>query len=891
MSGINAGGVYSELVLDSSKFNAGIEAAGNKMTGMENKLNNMSGFLEKTGKSWTTKVTLPIVGAGVAATKLGLDFESAMSEVGAISGATGEDMTILENKARDLGATTKFSASEASEAFKYMAMAGWETGDMLEAVDGVMMLAAASGENLGLVSDIVTDSMTAFGLEAHQAGQFADLLASASSNSNTNVSMLGESFKYVAPLFGAMGYSAEDAALGLGLMANAGIKGSQSGTTLRGAITNLIKPTNAMAHEMDELEISVNDAQGELLPFGDLMLHLRDKFGRLTDEQKANSAATIFGKEAMSGMLAIINSSDEDFAKLTDATRNYTGAAKDMSDMMNDNLKGRWQEFKSAMEEAALQIYDLLLPSLERWLEKGKELIDWFTSLDKETQETILKIAGFAAAIGPVLLVTGKLAGGIGSVVGLMGKLSGAATVAGGASTAMGGGLGIAGGAAKASALLFNPWVLGAVAVGVSAVAIGKHLMEDTVPAFEMFDDTISESTKEALGNFMELEKQATIHLNQLAWSGMEVTEEMKESITSNTNQMADEVILKLEEQKTEGLKHLKEMLDNSIDMSEEEKEEAIRIATEKYDAEIEKATEGKAIIEEILQTALENNTKITDDERIEIESILEDLKDNSISLMTESQEEQENILNKLKENADRITLEMASEVIKNSVEQKEKTIEEAEEQYKEVVKMAELMKKDGTKESKDLADNMIKEADRQKKDTIKKAEEMHKGVVSEIKKQGGDIIDQLDTDNGNIRTKWDDLKDWFNRNPIVRWIKTQEESGPSNAPNRMNTGRNAHGTNHWRGGLTWVGEQGPELIELEKGSKVHTNKDSMDIAGIDEGKLAAAIIKGLKDEGLSKPANIILDGKAVGRGIVKIMDSELSNNNQKNNIGKGVLI
>ncbi|MDT2260792.1 phage tail tape measure protein [Paenibacillus larvae] len=169
-----------------------------------------------------------------------------MSEVKAISGATGEDFEKLKAKAEELGANTKFSASEAASGLKYMAMAGWDTKQMLAGIDGVMMLAAASGEDLGLVSDIVTDSMTAFGLAADQAGKFADILAAASSKSNTNVAMLGESFKYVAPVAGALGYSAEDTAVALGLMANAGIKASQSGTSLRSALTNLASPTKEM---------------------------------------------------------------------------------------------------------------------------------------------------------------------------------------------------------------------------------------------------------------------------------------------------------------------------------------------------------------------------------------------------------------------------------------------------------------------------------------------------------------------------------------------------------------------------------------------------------------------------------------------------------------------
>ena len=217
---------------------------------------------------------------------------------------------------------------------------------------------------------------------------------------NTNVAMLGESFKYVAPLFGALGYSAEDSALALGLMANAGIK-AQAGTSLRAAITNLANPTDKMADAMNELGISITDANGEMLPFKDVMDELRDKFAGLTEEQQAQYAATIFGKEAMSGMLAIINASDEDYAKLTEATREYTGAAKEMSEIMEDNLQGRITKLKSALEGLALQIFELMLPSLERFVDWLQRTVDWLSGLDEGTQRNIVRVGAMAAAIGP----------------------------------------------------------------------------------------------------------------------------------------------------------------------------------------------------------------------------------------------------------------------------------------------------------------------------------------------------------------------------------------------------------------------------------------------------------------------------------------------------------
>ena len=202
--------------------------------------------MSAAGGKLTMGVTTPIVALGAKAVKTAADFESSMSEVSAISGATGEDLQKLESLAKKMGETTRFSASEAAEALKYMAMAGWKTEDMLNGLEGIMNLSAASGENLGATSDIVTDALTAFGLSAADSGHFADLLAKASSNANTNVSMMGETFKYVAPVAGALGYSAEDVALAVGLMANSGIKASQAGTSLRASMTNLAKPTKEM---------------------------------------------------------------------------------------------------------------------------------------------------------------------------------------------------------------------------------------------------------------------------------------------------------------------------------------------------------------------------------------------------------------------------------------------------------------------------------------------------------------------------------------------------------------------------------------------------------------------------------------------------------------------
>ncbi|ACA44334.1 phage tail tape measure protein [Clostridium botulinum] len=321
-------------------------------------------------------VATAVGGLSIAAIKVGMGFEEGMSKVQAISGATGEEIKLLTDKAKEMGAKTKFSAGESAQAFQYMAMAGWKTGDMLNGIDGIMNLAAASGEDLALVSDIVTDALTAFGMSAKDSAQFADLLASAASNSNTNVSMLGESFKYVAPVAGALGHSAKDTAFALGLMANAGIKGSQSGTALRASLTNLAHPSKQMAEEMDRLGISLVDSNGKVKEGKALYDELRQKFSGLTDAQKTQSAATIFGKEAMSGMLSIINASEGDYNNLYNSLTNSAGAAENMAKTMQNNLAGSIEQLGGGLETLGLTAYDKFKEPMKDAIDTATEAVD-----------------------------------------------------------------------------------------------------------------------------------------------------------------------------------------------------------------------------------------------------------------------------------------------------------------------------------------------------------------------------------------------------------------------------------------------------------------------------------------------------------------------------------
>lgn len=354
------------------------------------------------------------VASVVAAKKtidVGKSFEAGMSEVQAISGASGKDLEKLSAKAKQMGATTKFSATESATALKYMAMAGWKTNQMVSGLSGVMNLAAASGEDLGTVSDIVTDSMTAFGLKAKDSGHFADVLAKASSSSNTNVAMMGETFKYVAPLAGSMKYSIEDTATAIGLMANAGIKGSQAGTELRSILTRLVKPPKDAAAALSALGISTTKADGSMKPMRRTMAELREKFSGLTDSQKSQYAAAIAGQEAMSGLLAIVNASDSDFNKLQKAIDNSSGAAKKQADVMNNNLQGALYDLGSAAESVGIGIYEDIKTPLTKAVGVGTAQLRVLSNKLKKggIKEIVPKEAiNTVENLGKVAMVAGK---------------------------------------------------------------------------------------------------------------------------------------------------------------------------------------------------------------------------------------------------------------------------------------------------------------------------------------------------------------------------------------------------------------------------------------------------------------------------------------------------
>ena len=462
------------------------------------KMESVGNSIAGAGKSMMP-LTLAIGGVGTAAVKTAADFDAGMSQVAAISGATGDDLEALRDKAREMGSKTKFSASEAASAMEYMAMAGWKTGDMLGGIEGIMNLAAASGEDLATTSDIVTDALTAFGLSAEDSGHFADILAAASSNANTNVSMMGETFKYCAPIAGALGFSAEDTAEAIGLMANAGIKSTQAGTALRTIMNNMTGEVKISGKAIGDVTIATTNADGSMRDLSDILADCRTAFSGLSESEKAQAAETLVGKNAMSGFLALMNAAPEDIDKLSKAIDNCDGTAESMAATMQDNLAGQLTILKSQLEELAISFGEILMPAIRSIVSHIQGFIDKLNGMDESQKKAIITIGLVVAAIGPLLVIIGTVISKVGVAMQGFVKLAGAFNkikAAASAGTGIFGKLGAAIGGVSAP-------VLAVVAVIAVLVAAFVHLWNTN----EGFREAILgtwEKIKTTVSNFVE---------------------------------------------------------------------------------------------------------------------------------------------------------------------------------------------------------------------------------------------------------------------------------------------------------------------------------------------------------------------------------------------------
>ena len=409
-----------------SKFNQATKSV-EKLQNQANKVSSVASKIgsatESIGKSLTTKLTLPLLAIGGLGLKTAAKFEKGMSGVRAITGATGNDFTKLRNKALQLGESTSYSASEVTEAMTELSKSGWTTNDVLTGTRGVLDAAAASGENLSSVATIVADTISGFNMRASESGRVADVLTQAANAGTIGINDLGESFKYVGPLSRTMGFNIEEVASALTAMSKSGIKGSQAGTSLRTALTNMVKPTKTMQAAMNELGIEITNQDGSFKSLDEILSIMRNSFSGLTDDQKAYYASIIAGKEGQAGLLSLLNMSQKEYDEISKSMKNAGGVAKETAKIMRDNLMDKLEELGGALETLAIRLGDLVIPWLTKFVEKVTNVVRAISDMSPEIQKTILKFLAFAAAIGPILLIGGKITKTLSPVIGVLSQV------------------------------------------------------------------------------------------------------------------------------------------------------------------------------------------------------------------------------------------------------------------------------------------------------------------------------------------------------------------------------------------------------------------------------------------------------------------------------------
>ncbi|WP_061316870.1 phage tail tape measure protein [Clostridium botulinum] len=774
-------GANKEVEKQVSKF----EKLSTKLNGIGKKFESVGKKMESVGKDMSTKISAPIAGIGVLASKIGMDFEASMSNVSALSGNTGKDLKQLETAARNAGASTSKSAKDAADALGYMALAGYDNKQMMEALMPVLRLSEAGNLDLARTSDLVTDSLSSLGKSTKDLPVYLDQVAKTAASSNTNIDALMEGLIVCGGTVKNLNVPLDEANTLLGTLANRGIKGSEAGNSFNSILINLTSGAGQAGEAMEKLGLSAFDSNGKFKGVTQVLLELKEKTKNMTEEQRNMYLAMIGGKTQITTLQALLSGVGEEYGDLRGKIQDSNGALDKMAKTMQDNNKGSITALKSALEELGIKIYDILKPKIAAITQKLQEWTNKLNSLTPAQQQTIVKIASMVAAMGLLLLIGGKLAKGIGNICKAFSTVSGAIAVA---KTGAEAATPAIGALAKVFALLNLKIILIAAAIG-GLIYVGKKVYDyfssDCVKSVDLFADKtektaqrvkaangqmvtvygqtttkISEQTKKAVGSYMELDKGATKSLTNLYTNGIKITQKNGKQLQDTYNQMNTEIKKGIDKQHQDRIKGIQKFFKNSKSITDKEKTQIIA-KEQQHNAKMQSNQQALANkINTIIQNAASKNRQLKAEEVKEIEVCQKQMQENAVKHLSESETESKVIMERVKSYNGRMSAEQASEVIKNAESQRVKTVDQANKQFLETKANIENMRDVTGSITKEQADKMIKEAEKQRDGSVKKADELKQGVVTKVKEMNSDVIKDVDTSDGHIKTTWEKTKE-----------------------------------------------------------------------------------------------------------------------------------
>ena len=754
---INAGSVYSELVLDISKYEQNLKKAEQQMNTLAKNLEKAGDKIKNVGEKLSKYVTVPIVGAGAASLKFAGDFEESINKVSTIADTAVKSTDEIKEGIMSLSDQLGIASTELSEALYQTISATGDTANSLDYVEVASKAAIGGFTDTATAIDGLTTVLNAYGLKGSEAIQkVSDQMLMAQNYGKTTFGEMASSIGNVIPIAASLNITTEELFGSIATLTKNGIQTSQAITGLKAAYSNILKPSKEAAELAANLGIEFNAAHLKSVGWAKFLDEIREKTGGNSEQ-----LATLFGSvEALNSVTVLATTGAEDFAGALDAMSKSAGATEKAFTKMDQGTKDSIEDTLNKLKNLGIELADTFLPTVNKLLDKVSEWIDKFKALDDGTKETIVKLAVLAAAMGPVLTIGGKMASGIGSIIGIFSKFKAASTAATAATSATATGFSLAGAAAKAGALLLNPWTAAIAAATAGGIALYKHLQKDSIPTIDLFGETVSESTKKAVEGYLELDDKATQSLMNLKFTSETVTEETSNSLINTFNTMGEQIKTGMDAHFQETYSIMETFFANSSALTDAEEAialEKMRTNNENRKEEINMYTEQ---IQDILEEASQEKRALTKKEQERINEIQQEMKEKAVNYLSENELEAKVIMERMKQQAGEITAKQAAEVVQNSLRQKEEAIKAAEEQYNEVIKEIIRQRDEAGTITEEQADKLIAEATRQRDEAIAKATEMHNQVVEQAKLQAGEHVNQVDWETGEIKTKWQVMRD-----------------------------------------------------------------------------------------------------------------------------------
>ncbi|WP_010293530.1 phage tail tape measure protein [Clostridium senegalense] len=856
-------------------------------------LKNTGDKINSTGNS-ILKLTAPLVAVGGASLKVSSDFQASMSNVQAITSATGNDLKSMEDKAKEMGKATSKSAKDAADAMSYMGLAGWNTSQILSGIEPVLRLSEAGNMDLARASDLVTDSMSSLGLQVAELPEYLDVCTQAQRKSNTSAEQMLEAYISVGGTFKNLNVPLTESATLIGVLANRGKKGSEAGTALNSVLINLTSGAGQAGVAMEELGLSSFDSEGKFKGVKVVLQELNEKLQGCTEEQKNTYLAMIGGKTQIDTLNALLSGTSEEFNQLESDLKNSNGALNEVAKTMQDNLKGQITELKSKLEGVGIQLGEVLIPIASKFVDSLSKMVDWFSKLSPETQENIIKLTGLGVAVGGTLKVVGSGISMIGSLAGGLGKLAGVLGTTTTATSTIGSVAGVAGGASGlgamaaglgGAALAAAPYALaigGAIVVGK---AVHDNMTQEVVPAIDLFADkvtttyetintaqgtmqiatqqstiTISEETKKQVQAYLDLDQQVTQSLNNLYINSSAITAQNCADLTAQYQNMGETITTGIEQDKQENLNQLNDFFAQSKAISDKEEQDILSKTNEFYNSKKTTVDDYSKQITDILNRAKEEHRQITDKEKQDINNIQQQMKEQAIKTLSDNEVEAQVILQRMKDYDGRITAEQCSEHIQKLNESKDNAVKSANEEYEKRVATITRMRDEAKVISGEQCKALIEDAKKTKDETVKKAEETRIGAIDKMRAMNSDLDSQVDTMTGNILSKWDKLKRWWSgwqpEGKNFDYTVTEQRKQIDAKEKSQNVSGNWTGNNNFEGGLTYLNEKGYELYDLPSGTRIY-NHDASEQMVLNTAKEVAAqvtskMLGGFKGTGIN---------------------------------------